>query len=227
MNAEIGGRLDNPRRDDIMSICSEWRGRMGRNKKPRMVGHTPPAAVFKPAGVPARTLQWLRLTLDQYEALRLADYEGLSQEEVAERLGVSRPTVGRILESARRTGRGGPRARARPSPSRAGRCAGGPAAGRGHGPGRHGRAWDNTEDGSMRGGRGEVVEGRRRKGRRWRRRTGSRQGSRPWPSGWLAQGPGGTCVCPACGETAAHVRGTPCTEQKCPKCGAQMTRERK
>ena len=76
---------------------------MGRNKKPRMVAHTPPVTVFKPAGVPARTLQWLRLTLDEYEALRLADYEGLSQEEAAERLGVSRPTVSRILEGARRT----------------------------------------------------------------------------------------------------------------------------
>jgi excisionase family DNA binding protein len=76
---------------------------MGRNKKPRRVAHRPPVTVFKPAGVPARALQWLRLTLDAYEALRLADYEGLSHEEAAERLGVSRPTVSRMLEDARRT----------------------------------------------------------------------------------------------------------------------------
>jgi predicted DNA-binding protein (UPF0251 family) len=76
---------------------------VGRNKIPRCVTHRPPVTVFKPAGVPARSLQWLRLALDEYEALLLADYEGLSQEEVAARLGVSRPTVSRILESARRT----------------------------------------------------------------------------------------------------------------------------
>lgn len=38
-------------------------------------------------------------------------------------------------------------------------------------------------------------------------------------------GPGGFCVCPACGEKAAHQMGTPCSEQKCPKCGAAMTRQ--
>ena len=39
-------------------------------------------------------------------------------------------------------------------------------------------------------------------------------------------GPGGDCVCPACGAKAAHMRGTPCYQQKCPKCGGPMTRER-
>jgi predicted DNA-binding protein (UPF0251 family) len=58
--------------------------------------------VFKPAGVPARELAWVGLGLDEYEAVRLADYEGLTQEGVAERLGVSRPTVSRILTAARR-----------------------------------------------------------------------------------------------------------------------------
>ena len=76
---------------------------MPRNKKQRFIGHRPPVAVYKPAGVPARALQWARLGLDGYEAIRLADGEGLSQEEVAERLGVSRPTVSRILADARRT----------------------------------------------------------------------------------------------------------------------------
>jgi predicted DNA-binding protein (UPF0251 family) len=59
-------------------------------------------AVFKPAGVPARELAWVTLPLDEYEALRLADYEGMDQEGVAESLGVSRPTVSRMLERARR-----------------------------------------------------------------------------------------------------------------------------
>lgn len=74
---------------------------MPRAKKPRFVEHRPPAAVFKPAGVRACDLEWVYLGLDEYEALRLADYEGLDQEQVAGRLGVSRPTVSRILERAR------------------------------------------------------------------------------------------------------------------------------
>jgi uncharacterized protein len=42
------------------------------------------------------------LTVDEFEALRLADYEGLYQEQAAQRMGVSRQTFGRIVESARR-----------------------------------------------------------------------------------------------------------------------------
>ena len=75
---------------------------MPRKKKPRFIEQRPPAALFKPAGVPARDLSRVVVSLDEYEALRLADYEGLTQQEVAQRLGVSRPTVTRILESGRR-----------------------------------------------------------------------------------------------------------------------------
>jgi len=74
---------------------------MPRNKKPRFIGHKPPVSVFKPAGVRARDIAWVTVRLDEYEALRLADYEGLDQAQVAERLGVSRPTVSRILREAR------------------------------------------------------------------------------------------------------------------------------
>jgi predicted DNA-binding protein (UPF0251 family) len=74
-----------------------------RNKKTRRIGHQPPVSLFKPAGVPARELEQVVLRLDEYEALRLADGEGMTQQQVAERLGVSRPTVSRILEKAHRT----------------------------------------------------------------------------------------------------------------------------
>jgi predicted DNA-binding protein (UPF0251 family) len=59
------------------------------------------ATVFKPAGVPARDLEWAQLTLDEFEVIRLVDGEGLDQESVAERMDVSRPTITRILASAR------------------------------------------------------------------------------------------------------------------------------
>jgi hypothetical protein len=42
--------------------------------------------------------------------------------------------------------------------------------------------------------------------------------------GGFAMGPGGSCVCPNCGKTAPHQRGVPCYQQKCPSCGAAMTR---
>ena len=59
------------------------------------------ATVYKPAGVPARELQWINLTLDEFEAIRLIDGDGLDQETVAAQMGVSRPTVTRILASGR------------------------------------------------------------------------------------------------------------------------------
>lgn len=68
----------------------------------RHVGAPPLCGCFKPAGIPARSLEEVVLTIDEYEAIRLADYEGLYQERVAGRMGVSRQTVGRILEIARR-----------------------------------------------------------------------------------------------------------------------------
>jgi predicted DNA-binding protein (UPF0251 family) len=42
------------------------------------------------------------LTKDEWEAVRLADLEGLYQESAAEMMKISRPTFGRIIESAHR-----------------------------------------------------------------------------------------------------------------------------
>ncbi|OPX94719.1 MAG: hypothetical protein A4E62_02823 [Syntrophorhabdus sp. PtaU1.Bin002] len=47
-------------------------------------------------------LEQIGLGLDELEALRLADLEGLYQEEAAARMNVSRPTFGRIINEARR-----------------------------------------------------------------------------------------------------------------------------
>ena len=58
---------------------------------------------FKPQGIPAARLEHLPLTLDGLEALRLADLEGLYQEEAARRMGVSRATFARVLTAARKT----------------------------------------------------------------------------------------------------------------------------
>lgn len=57
---------------------------------------------FKPAGVPCRDLDEVVLGCAEAESIRLADLEGLYQEAAARRMRVSRPTFGRILETARR-----------------------------------------------------------------------------------------------------------------------------
>lgn len=55
---------------------------------------------FKPRGVPLSRLEEVNLTIDELEALRLADLEGLYHEEAAKRMDVSRQTFGNIINSA-------------------------------------------------------------------------------------------------------------------------------
>ena len=45
-------------------------------------------------------LSEIKLELDEFESIRLRDHEGLYQEQAAEKMGISRQTFGRILESA-------------------------------------------------------------------------------------------------------------------------------
>ena len=75
---------------------------MPRPTKWRRVAFMPQVTHFKPAGVPARLLERVALSVEELEAIRLKDLEGLQQEECAERMRVSRPTFHRVLESARR-----------------------------------------------------------------------------------------------------------------------------
>jgi len=75
---------------------------MPRPFKCRRLGFKPGITYFKPAGIPMRFLQEIRLSLDEVEALRLKELEGLNQLQAATQMNVSRPTFQRILASARR-----------------------------------------------------------------------------------------------------------------------------
>lgn len=75
---------------------------MSRRKCCRRIGGKPPCRVFGPVGAPVALLEEVFLGEDEFEALRLADLEGLYHEEAAIRMDVSRQTFGRIVESARR-----------------------------------------------------------------------------------------------------------------------------
>jgi len=74
---------------------------MARPEKLRRVGCGGEGRAFKPIGRPVTELEVETLRLDELEALRLADLEGLYQETAAARMGVSRPTFTRILGRAR------------------------------------------------------------------------------------------------------------------------------
>jgi len=56
--------------------------------------------MFKPAGIPKTEFEEVVMTLDEFEAMRLAHVEGPYQENAAEQMGISRATFGRVLESA-------------------------------------------------------------------------------------------------------------------------------
>jgi predicted DNA-binding protein (UPF0251 family) len=60
----------------------------------------PQANYYKPRGIPLSVLEEVILTVDEFEAIRLTDMEGLYQADAAEKMNISRQTLGRILESA-------------------------------------------------------------------------------------------------------------------------------
>ena len=74
---------------------------MGRQPLWRRVDFIPQITYFKPAGVPLSNLQEVRLSVEEVEAIRLKDLEGLEQEECAQRMNISRTTFSRVLGSAR------------------------------------------------------------------------------------------------------------------------------
>lgn len=74
---------------------------MSRPPKCRRVEFVPEITYFKPAGVPLIDLEEAILTVEELEAIRLKDLEGLEQKSCAERMHISRPTFHRILVSAR------------------------------------------------------------------------------------------------------------------------------
>jgi len=88
-----------------MGIClysAQVNGTMSRPKYCRHIAGVPDNRYFKPKGIPSSLLDEVVLTLDEYEAIRLADLHGLYQEQAARRMRISRQTFGRIIVSAHR-----------------------------------------------------------------------------------------------------------------------------
>lgn len=72
-----------------------------RPRKSRIVRSSPSARFFKPRGIPLCDLKIVALKDEEWEAVRLVDYERLDQETAAKQMGVSRPTFTRVLAAAR------------------------------------------------------------------------------------------------------------------------------
>jgi uncharacterized protein len=73
---------------------------MTKPKKNRNVLQPPLASYFKPQGLPLSQLEKIELTLDEYEAIRLADYENMNHQDASLEMNISRPTFTRVLENA-------------------------------------------------------------------------------------------------------------------------------
>ena len=74
---------------------------MVRPKVCRRITCLPGDTYFKPRGIPMTELGEIELALDEFEAIRLADFEGLYQAEAAREMGISRPTFSRVVAVAR------------------------------------------------------------------------------------------------------------------------------
>jgi len=76
------------------------RGRIGRLPKPITIEKPPTTDKFTPS--PQGNPESICIEPAELEAFRLVDLEGLSQEEAGEKMGVSRGTVWRLIQSARK-----------------------------------------------------------------------------------------------------------------------------
>jgi predicted DNA-binding protein (UPF0251 family) len=75
---------------------------MPRPRRCRRVWFEPNVTYFKPAGVRMTDLEEAILTVDEFEAVRLKDLEGLDEESAARKMNISQPTFNRLVTSARK-----------------------------------------------------------------------------------------------------------------------------
>lgn len=76
---------------------------MARPQHQRKMASPPLMMGYQPFGIFPKKSGKIVLHFDEYEAIRLLDYEGFQQKEAAKRMQISRPTLTRIYENARKT----------------------------------------------------------------------------------------------------------------------------
>ena len=75
---------------------------MPRPRRFRRVRNLPRINYFKPQGIPLNELKETILSVSEYEAIRLKDFENLDQETSAKKMNISQPTFHRLVLSARK-----------------------------------------------------------------------------------------------------------------------------
>jgi predicted DNA-binding protein (UPF0251 family) len=75
---------------------------MARPKRQRHVSFLPEVTYFKPRGISLSKLKEVNLSVDEFEALRLADWQEINQVKAAKEMKISQSTFQRILSSARK-----------------------------------------------------------------------------------------------------------------------------
>jgi predicted DNA-binding protein (UPF0251 family) len=73
---------------------------LGRKKIVRNIEADHRRVCFKPCGIRGKDLDKIELDCDEMEAIRLSDYEGLYQQECADKMGISRTTFSRLIQNA-------------------------------------------------------------------------------------------------------------------------------
>ena len=87
-----------------MNICSLYLWQiidMGREKKQRLVQNAPHFSGFKPFGIQKIDKKEITLDFEEYEAIKLCDYDMLTHDESCKLMQISRPTFTRIYQNAR------------------------------------------------------------------------------------------------------------------------------
>ncbi len=75
---------------------------IGRKRKDRVIDADHSKVCFKPCGIKNINLEQVIIYDDEMEAIRLADFLSLYQQESADMMGISRTTFSRLVESARK-----------------------------------------------------------------------------------------------------------------------------
>lgn len=69
-------------------------------RKKRFLRTNPKTLYFKPQGIPLRSLKEITLSSDEFEAIKLHDFDNLNQIDSAEQMQISQPTFARTLNRA-------------------------------------------------------------------------------------------------------------------------------
>jgi len=85
--------------EDVVEVVET---KMPRPCKQRRVMGKPNSSYFKPAGIRMNELEEIGLSLPEFEAIRLIDFEGIPQTEAGIKMHVSQSTLSRILSSGRK-----------------------------------------------------------------------------------------------------------------------------